>query len=75
MKESPIYKQYRIHTAELSSGEWVASIVNMGKRKLITKDSLTMAVTRIPKEYSSEAEAIQAAKDYIDQQSYRAEKA
>ncbi len=50
---------------------WVVSIVTTGKRKLTTKDSLTMAVTRIPGEYGSEQEALQAAKEYIDQQTER----
>jgi len=36
-----------------------------------TKDSLTDSVTRIPTEYDSEEKAIQAAKDYIDQQATR----
>ncbi len=73
VKESPIYEQYRIHTAELPSGQWIASIVNIGKRKLITKNSLTMAVTRIPGEYDSEVEAVLAAKDYIDRQAQQEE--
>ncbi len=68
MGESPVYKQYRIHTAQLLTESWIVSIVNTGKQKFTTKDSLTMAVTRIPREYDSEQEALQAAKAYIDQQ-------
>jgi hypothetical protein len=40
--------------------------VNLRKEKRITKDSLTAAATRIWGEYHSEAEAIEAAKRYID---------
>ena len=68
VKESPGYKQHRIHTLQLSSSLWIVSIVSIGTRKLTSKDSLTMAVTRIPREYDSEERAVQAAKDYIDQQ-------
>jgi len=35
---------------------------------MTTGNSLTDAVTRIPREYHSEEEAIRAAKEYIDQQ-------
>ncbi len=67
--QSPVYKQYRIHAQRMAiSGQWIASIVNCGKQKRTTKNSLTATVTRIPKEYESKAEAVQAAKDYIDQQ-------
>lgn len=34
----------------------------------MTKDSLTAAVTRVPGEYGSEAEAVQAVKRYIDEE-------
>ncbi len=61
-----IYKQHRIHTQQLVSRFWIASIVNIGKQKTTTKNSLTDAVIRIPGEYDSEEQAIQAAKDYID---------
>ena len=67
MKESPVYKEHRIHTKELPSGLWIASIVNFGKRKLVNTDSLTAAVSRVPVEHSSEQEAIEAANRYIDQ--------
>ena len=66
MKNSPIYKEHRIHTARLPSGRWLGTIVNLGKEKRMTKDSLTAAATRIWGEYHSEAEAIEAAKRYID---------
>ncbi len=71
LQEAPVYKQHRIHTLKLSSDLWVASTVNFGGRKLTNKDSLTGAVTRIPGEHESEERAIQAAKDYIDQQTER----
>jgi hypothetical protein len=66
--ESTVYREHRIHTLHLPSGLWLATIVNFGKRKTTTTNSLTAAVTRIPREYDSEEEAIQAAKYYIDQQ-------
>ena len=68
LKESPVYKAHRIHTLQLPSGLWLASIVNVGKRKATTLHSLTGAVSRIPREYDSEEEAVQAAKAYIDRQ-------
>jgi hypothetical protein len=67
LKESPVYKNYRIHTKPLLSGLWIASIVNFGKRRVSNTNSLTAAVSRVPGEYDSEQEAIEAAKRYIDQ--------
>jgi hypothetical protein len=52
----------------LPSGNWLSKIVKLGKKRVMTKDSLTAAVTRVPGEYESEAEAIQAAKRCIDDQ-------
>jgi hypothetical protein len=66
VKEDPIYKEHRIHTTPLLSGRWISAIVNIGKKKVMTKDSLTEAVTRVPGEYESEEQATQAAKEYID---------
>ena len=66
MKEDPIYHEHRIHTTSLLSGRWISAIVNIGKKKVMTKDSLTDAVTRVPGEYESEEQATQAAKEYID---------
>jgi hypothetical protein len=68
LKESRVYKQHRIPTLQLPSGLWLVSIVNSGRREIPTRDSLTSKVTRIPREHDSEERAIQAAKDYIDQQ-------
>ncbi len=68
VEENPVYKQHRIHTQHLPSGLWLASIVNVGKRKMTTTNSLTAAVSRIPHEYDSETEAIQAARRYIDRE-------
>ena len=42
--------------------------MKLGKKKAMTKDSLTAAVTRVPGEYASEAEALQAAKRYVDEE-------
>ena len=67
LKEGPLYKGYRIHTARLLSEHWLSKIVSLGKKKGMTKNSLTAAVTCIPGEYGSEAEAIQAAQGYIDE--------
>ena len=66
MREPPIYKQHRIHTKRLFSGPWISMIVNMGKKAVPTRDALTDTVTRVPGEYASEDEAIQAARAYID---------
>ncbi len=66
MREPPIYKQHRIHTARLASGPWISLIVNVGRRTVRTKDALTDTVTRVPGEYALEDEAIQAARAYID---------
>ncbi len=71
VKEAPVYKQHRLHALQLSSALWIVSIVNFGTRKMTNKDSLTGAVTRIPGEHGSEEQAIQAAKEYIDQQTTR----
>ena len=68
LKQNPVYKQNRIHTQQLLSGVWLVSIVNFGNRKMTTGDSLTDAVTRIPRQYDSEEQAVRAAKEYIDQQ-------
>ncbi|MFI5342159.1 MAG: hypothetical protein ACHQ7N_20275 [Candidatus Methylomirabilales bacterium] len=75
MKKNPVYKQHRIHTEELASGLWLVSIVNFGNRKMTTDNSLTDAVTRIPREYNSEEQAIRAAKEYIDQQAVHEQEA
>ncbi len=66
--ERAVHKQHRIHTAQLLSGSWIVTIVNFGKRKIFTADSLTEAVIRIPGEYVSEGMAIHAARQYIDRQ-------
>jgi hypothetical protein len=67
LKEGPVYKGCRIYTAQLLSQHWLSKIVNLGKKKGMTKDSLTAKVIGIPGEYGSEAEAIQAAQGYIDE--------
>jgi len=75
LKENPVYRQHRIHTEQLASGVWLVSIVNCGNRKMTTGNSLTDAVTRIPREYGSEEQAIRAAKEYIDQQAVHEQQA
>lgn len=67
MKEGRIYKEHRIHASRMpNSGQWISTIVKLGQARAITKDSLTAKVTRVPGEYPSEAEALQAAAQYID---------
>ncbi len=66
MQNTPVYKAYRIHTARLTFGTYVSMIVSVGKRTLITEDSLTDTVLRVPGEFFSKEEAILAAKLYID---------
>jgi hypothetical protein len=41
-------------------------VVSLGQRQPLTSDSLADTVTRVPGEYPSDDEAIQAAKRYID---------
>ena len=67
LNDAPLYKAYRIYTTS-RSGLWVSMIVGIGKRKARTKDSLTDTVTRVPEEYHSREEAMQAAKRYIDEE-------
>ena len=66
MRNVPVYKAYRIHVARLTFGTYISMIVSVGKRKLITEDSLTDTVLRVPGEFLSKEEAILAAKLYID---------
>jgi len=66
VNEYPLYKEYRIHTAQLRSALWVSTIVRVGKRQAMTNDSRTPAVTRVPGEYPAEVEALQAAMQYIN---------
>ena len=62
------YKSYRIHTTPHLTGLWISMIVSIGTPKPVTKDSLTDTVTRVPGEYTSEEEAIHAARAYIDRE-------
>ena len=71
MTEAFVYKEYRVHSSRLASGLWLSMIVKLGKKKVMTKDSLTAAVTRVPGEYDSEEEAIWTAKQYIDEEERR----
>ena len=66
MRELPIYKQHRIHITDLFSRRWLSTIVKLGRKTVPTRDALTDTVTRVPGEYASEDEAIQAARAYID---------
>jgi hypothetical protein len=66
VSDPPVYKGHRIHTKRLFSGVWISTLVNVGKKTVPTKESLTDTVTRVPGEYAVEDEAIQAARAYID---------
>jgi len=68
LESAPVYKAHRIHVTRLYSRPYVSRIVGIGIRQPMTKDSLTATVRRVPGEYPSEAEAIQAAMRYIDEQ-------
>jgi Arc/MetJ-type ribon-helix-helix transcriptional regulator len=66
--EASVYKAHRIHITRLYSRPYLSVIVSLGKGTPLTTNSLTATVTRVPGEYPSEAEAIQAAMRYIDEQ-------
>ena len=68
LKQGPIYKEYRIYTSPLMNEHWISMIVSIGKRRLITRDSLTDTVTRVPGEHRSEVGALLATKRYIDEE-------
>ena len=68
LDNAPVYKAHRIHITRLYSRPYVSLIVSIGIRQPMTKDSLTDTVTRVPGEYPSEAEAMQAAMRYLDEQ-------
>ncbi len=67
MTKPLVYKAHRLHTTQLPSGVWIVAVVNLGKPKKLTADSLTDHVLRIPGEHGSEERAVQAATHYIDQ--------
>lgn len=71
MTEGLVYKEYRIHGSRLASGLWVSIIVKLGRKNVMTKDSLTPAVTRVPGEYDTAEEAVRSAKRYIDEDEKR----
>lgn len=61
-----VCKGYRIHTSSLFSGIYISMIVRLGTRNPLTTNSLTDTVTRVPGEYATEDQAVQAARAYID---------
>lgn len=69
--EGLVYKEHRVHSSRLASGPWLSTIVTLGRKKVMTEDSLTPAVTRVPGEYDTEEAAIQSAKRYIDEEEGR----
>jgi hypothetical protein len=60
------YERQRIHLSRLQSELWLGMIVQLGEWKPMTKDPLTPAVTRMPGEYHSRAEALHVAMQYVD---------
>ena len=62
-----VYKHHRIHTTQLLSGVWVASIVRLGAAADGTRVGGGPPVERIRGEYPSQGEAVSAAKQYVDQ--------
>ena len=68
MRKAFTYEQHCIHIRQLFSGPRLSMIVNMGRKTVLTKDALTDTVTRVPGEYGSEEEALQAAREYIDRE-------
>ena len=71
VQNAPVYKAYRIHTTRLTFGTYISMIVSVGKRQLVTEDSLTDTVLRVPGEFFSKEEAFLAAKLYIDAEDSR----
>ncbi len=66
IQTAEVYANHRIHTTLLPSGSWVVSLVQLGS----VKESVGTPgapVLRLRGEYAHEAEAILAAKRYIDQ--------
>ncbi len=66
VENAPVYKAHRIHITRLYSRPYISMIVRLGKQTARTTHSLTDTVTRVPGEYPSAEEAIEAAKRYID---------
>jgi hypothetical protein len=71
VQNAQVYKAYRIHTTRLTFGTYISMIVSVGKRQLVTEDSLTDTVLRVPGEFFSKEEAFLAAKLYIDAEDSR----
>ncbi len=66
MENAPVYKAHRIHITRRYSRPYISMIVSLGKQTARTTHSLTDTVTRVPGEYPTADEAIEAAKRYID---------
>jgi len=66
VQNAPVYKAYRLHTPRLTFATYISLIVSVGKRPLVTEDSLTDTVLRVPGEFLSKDEALLAAQRYID---------
>jgi hypothetical protein len=60
-----VYRQHRIHTTRLFSGVWVVAIVRLGAGP--ARGHAGPPVEHLRGEHPSEAEAIAAARGYIDQ--------
>ena len=68
---APVYKGYRIHTSRLLSATYVSMIVRLGGRDPLARGSLTDTVTRVPGEFASEADALDAATRFVDEEESR----
>ncbi|HSB81391.1 MAG TPA: hypothetical protein VLM91_21640 [Candidatus Methylomirabilis sp.] len=55
-----VYRKHRIHTSELFSGVWVASVVHLGAQG--------SGVEAVPGEYQTHEAAVEAAKRHIEQE-------
>ncbi len=65
LKGSGVYKNHRIHVAQLLSGVWVASVVKLGRSGV---QPGSPPVKQIRGEYASHDEAVSAAKQRLDQE-------
>lgn len=54
-----IYRKHRIHTSQLFSGVWVASVVHLGAQGPLTET--------VPGDYRTHEEAVEAAKRHSEQ--------
>ena len=63
-----VYRQHRIHTTRLFSGVWVVAVVHLGTAPPPGRMHAGPPVEHLRGEHPSEAEAIAAARHFIDRQ-------